>query len=71
MAISIEFKTENSAFKGETGQHEVARILRQIAVHIQGTSPDFDGEINCGAVIFDTNGNSIGHWYLEIMPDEA
>lgn len=54
----IKFSTENAAFRDGNAEQETARILREIADHVE------DGE-DAGKVM-DANGNSIGTWSLII-----
>ena len=60
--FELKFATNNEAFDDHAPEYEIARILARVAKRIEfGAS---DGRI------FDSNGNSIGHFYFEPPENE-
>jgi len=55
--FTIEIKTENAAFEGSACRQELARILREIAAHIEE-----QGTVWNGGNVYDVNGNKVGRW---------
>lgn len=68
-AVFIEFTTNNAAFDGGEGQHEVARILRNIATKIEAIAP-LHGRIEDSGAISDINGNHVGRWTIRLPKQE-
>jgi hypothetical protein len=52
--ITITIQTDNDAFQGDAGAHEVARILRDVADRFAG------GDVPNGMRLRDANGNTVG-----------
>lgn len=61
--VTIEFKTDNAAFEGDGARSEIARILRELAGHV-------DGFTNYSK-IRDVNGNTIGSMHVELEEDQS
>jgi len=63
--FKLEFSTDSDAFSDNSmdRQYEIARILRELAAHIEGSPSEW---LVCR--IRDLNGNHIGDWSLEV-PD--
>lgn len=65
MTITIEFDTENAAFTGEHGEHEVRRILKDAALWVSENVsaygvPAYGTGFTGTAKVRDHNGNTIG-----------
>ena len=56
MKLSLDLNSSNAAFE-ESGEFEVARILRDVADKIE--RGESDGRLR------DVNGNNVGSWFLE------
>lgn len=63
MKFEINMRSGNAAFSDGNAPHETARILRETADRID--RGDTDGNLR------DINGNTIGHFVLEIEDDDA
>lgn len=60
MTFTLKIETGNAAFEENSGQ-EIARILRELASHID----ERDVLPNEGSALFDYNGNRVGRWDYE------
>lgn len=56
MKLSLDLNSNNAAFE-DSGEFEVARILRDVADRIESGSTE--GRLR------DVNGNNVGSWFLE------
>ena len=62
-SFKLEFDMDNAAFEGENMPHEIARILRNLAIKLESTSrADLDGPF----YVKDINGNTLGDGYIEV-----
>ena len=59
MKLNIKINSNNEAFSGFSWQAETARLLGLIAYEITVQTKDRN-------LIFDLNGNKVGHWNVEI-----
>ena len=60
--FQLEFDTGNAAFEDDNLRPEIARILGEIAEHVEG------GYVE--GVIRDINGNKVGNWSMD-EPEEG
>ena len=69
MQFRIEIDSQNAAFSDGDGPHEVARILRELASHIEqiGARPGPDSD---GGLVFEVNGNRCGTWNIDPETEE-
>lgn len=66
--ITISFDADNAAFEDD-GAHETQEVLRNVARSISEAawSVNNQGPMECDGGVYDTNGNRIGLWHVQVM----
>jgi hypothetical protein len=57
--FTLTITTNNATFEGGARDHEIARLLRDVATRIETIDHPNRGSL------FDTNGNRVGKWELQ------